>query len=355
VTTKSTWAYADAFIAAAWGGRNDSPAQLAIPLSATFHALAKAGSIFAGPWEIIADDDVPFPATIHEWQSIIESRVVRNDDGEPEPSSGYSVSFMARRPGTPHVAFVRLSAGQAAGSADRSVNRITIGVDSPGTLDIVDLRDLLPGLPLLLDSLVVIWRPDWVSIVPLEANEPQIKRPWRGWPVIGALTWLSGAVSDVPAVVAGAEVRPSRAGRLIGVPSLKYPAHDPAAIFAVRQALVAASAIRQLPARQARAPITDPQEFEAALLASVDLRSGRAVVERPERVRELFPGQVGDRLLAEIREAGARAYSVWTSGANPNARDSRAEARAKIAILVPGLTSAALDHMVEWWVDLSSW
>jgi hypothetical protein len=252
----TTWSTADAIVTAAWGGREESAAQLADRLSATVDALAKVSPVFAGPWTFEGDSDATIPTSSDQWHSAIENAVVRDDRGEPEPSSGYSLSLGARRPGTADLVFVRLFAGIEDGASDRSSNRITLGVDAPRFGGTVDLTELAPVLSHLVETLVSIWHPDWTSIAPRAANRPQIKRPWRGWPVIGAITWLSDAVSDVPQGLDGVEVRSVLDGKLIGVPSIADPAHDTAAILAARDALVAASAIRQLPAQQPSDPAT---------------------------------------------------------------------------------------------------
>lgn len=246
----STWSTADAIVAAAWGGREEPAAQLADQLSATLDALARISPVFTGPWTFEDDPDAPVPTSAEHWRSAVENAVVRDDRGEPEPSSGYSLSLVARRPGTTDLVSVRLSAGIEAGASDRSSNRITIGIDAPRFGDTVDLTELTPVLSQLVETLVAIWHPDWASIAPREARRPQIKRPWRGWPVIGSITWISDAVSNVPPDLAGLEVRPVLDGQLIGVPAIAHPVHDTAAILAARDALVAASAIRQLPAQQ---------------------------------------------------------------------------------------------------------
>ena len=336
---ESTWEHATVILTVAWAERDETASQLAVPLAATFDALTKASAVFGGPWTEDASGDGALPSSIDEWRVAVENSAVH---------TGHDLSFSLRRPGSAIGAFVRLSSGVG----EHPGNRLTIGIESPCPDGTVDLGELVPKLPRLTDSLVVIWRADWVSIVPRAAYVPQQD---SDLPIIGALTWIARSVGTVPLPVAGVEVRRSRGGNLVGVPTIAKPVLDAAAILAVRDALAAASAIRPLPERQPTAPISDPQKFETALTAYVDFHGGRAVVERPERVRELFSGQDSDRLIAEIQDARERAYSVWTAGTDPNADDSRAEAAAKIDILVPGLTPVALDVMVGWWVDLNMW
>jgi hypothetical protein len=338
---------APVFLTVVWAARADSPDQTAIPLAATFAALAKASPQLAGRWQPAGDPDGVFPSTAEEWRSSLER----------------PISYVAGRAGTTDVVTVRLFAGNDPGAPHQSGNRLIVGIASTQAGGTVDLTGLEEAFRQVITSLVAIWRPDWASISTRDTYQRQAEGAGEGLPVIGALTWISDAVSDLPRVgdvrdtprvVAGAEVVQYRRGKLMAIPSFMKPTNDTAAILAVRNALVAAAAIRPLPAHQASTPIADPAEFEVAASAYVEFR-GRSVIEHPERVSELFPGDDGDRLIAEIREARDLMDSVWVSEWAPTSAEMQAEARAKISALVPGLTPAALDLLLEWWVYYSLW
>lgn len=337
----------DVFITVVWAERADSPEQLAIPLAATFAALAKASPELAGEWKPEGDPQGVLPATTDEWQSSLER----------------PINYIVRRTGTSDVVTVCFYPGDDPDAPDDSANRLTVGIGSTEPSRPVDLTGLEDSLRQVITSLVAIWRPDWASITTRDSYQLQVNSSAKGLPVIGALTWISDAVStmpriadvrDTPRVVAGAEVRQHRRGKLMAIPSFTTPTNDTASLLAVRDTLVATSAIRPLPAQQARAPIADPARFEVAVSTYVEF-AGRSVVERPERVRELFPGDEGDRLIAEVRQARDLMDSVWVTEWAPTSPEMQAEARAKISVLVPGLTPSALDVLIEWWVYYCLW
>jgi hypothetical protein len=337
--------HAGVVVAVVWAERNESPSQLAIPLSATFRALAKASPEFAGEWKPEEDPYGTFPSTDDEWRAAVENAA---DPGRATTSMGYT----AHRPGTADVVTVRLVAGTSTAAPHQSGNHLTVSIDSAQPGGAVDLTGVEGAFRQVITSLVAIWRPDWASVIPRDAHRLQIDDPWTGPPAVGSLTWVSDAASDVPHVVAGAEVRRYMRGRLLGVPSTNSPTAGAAEILVVQQALEASSALRQPPAQQQRARITDPATFEVALRAYLDFDSGRAIRYRPERVLDVFPGEEGDRLLAQISDAGDVAWGLWTARWDPTAAEVKAEARWKLAVLVPHLTSGALDLLVEWWIDL---
>jgi len=341
----NTGTHAGVVVAVVWGARVESPSQLAIPLSSTFRALAKASQQFAGEWKPEDDPTGAFPSTDDQWRAAVENAA---DHARPETSIGYT----ALRPGTKDLLTVRLVARTSTAAPHQCGNHLIVSIDSPRPSGTVDLAGLEGSFRQVVTSLVAIWRPDWASVIPGDANQLQVDDPWTGPPVVGSLTWVSNAVSDVPTVIAGAEVRRYMRGKLLGVPSTNRPTAGTAEILAVQQALEASSALRPPPAQQQRAPITDPATFEVALRAYLDFDSGRAIRSRPERVRELFPGADGDQLLAQIVDAGEVAWGLWSARWDPTAADVKAEARWKLGVLVPNLTAGALDLLVEWWVDL---
>jgi hypothetical protein len=101
--------------------------------------------------------------------------------------------------------------------------------------------------------------------------------------------------------------------------------------------------------------VSNPHEFEIALMAYVDFHSGRAAVERPDAVRSVFPGAAGDDLVREIQRARVHMESVDVSGLDPLDSSARAEAHAKIAAVVPGMTPRALGIMLDWWTKYNLW
>ena len=250
--TLTAWNNTQVLVTAMWGGRPSTVTNIADRLATTLKLLPMVDPMLAGSWIVAHRDGERIPTTAAGWVEVVERGVTHDDDDQPEPSSGYSVQLRSRGfPEAPRVD-LRVHAGVERGSLGHVVNRVYVSFEGSTAFDGVDLRSLVPALQNLVKVLVAAWEPDAAYVVTPDAHGPQFKRPWNGWPVVGAITWLSDTVADIPSAVSGTTIERWNDGVFIAIPTFAAPSLSTAQMLAVRDDLVETGALRRLPAQQMR-------------------------------------------------------------------------------------------------------
>lgn len=188
----------------AWGGRAESPEDLAQRTSQTIRALdvALPGNL---RWSRL-DGPLPWPSDVSEGAALVAAGGFTSDrDGRSMPEMGYSFGFSAwaesvlQDDGSPSAGqkpllTATISAGRARGVTGSYAN--TILIESTGTADAFASWNLISQA---LVAVVDVWAPDWGMVSSRGVRKAQARAfaPNVG---AGAVTWIRYEGADVPAL-----------------------------------------------------------------------------------------------------------------------------------------------------------
>ncbi len=259
------WLLAKPSLTAAWGARAEEPAQVADRLQRTLRVVRDLGGIFDGPWlrssaeEAVASEAPADPAG---WTAFVEGLVARDDAGTPAPEWGYDPRLLARAAtGQPELLVtLDVHAGQSDGDADRPVNQAALGWTFPGG-DPTPVMEQFDGGAAreTLSRFVEIWRPNSAAVRNIPLIRAQRKAVPFSWPSIGAISWLSGDLYDIPDTVPGAVVERHGQGTLLTVGSVAQPSIRLEDVMPVFDFLREQGHIGPAPAEQPREPDVSTQ------------------------------------------------------------------------------------------------
>lgn len=201
------WGTDGALLFATWLARNETPAAIA----------ARVQQLIARCAPLV--DDAQWLTTHNDaWQGsdqvqtdLVRAEVVRDDLGEPEPESGYSLLLTAS--GRRLRIQVQLTAGAASDGRRGPNNAIT-----------VEISEIRPGsftsqaAEVIMRAVIDSWDP---LAVALRDEETLMTAHRGGWSIpIGYRTWISGSVGNVEDVAPGIGAREIAGGFHLAAPDV---------------------------------------------------------------------------------------------------------------------------------------
>jgi hypothetical protein len=260
-TVGEAWDQELVFARLSWGARPESAEQVARRLRET---LALLQDLVPGQ-----PDPLSYPDDLDDaerWSRFVAEHVVRADNGQAEPESGFAPTVEIPAADRSPAISVLPSAGGRIQSGPMFNNSVMIrfGTQTGPSPALPASRNVQPVAVDLIRGLVSIWQPDVAVLTGRSGNKAQLRLGPKRGATIGAVTWLSGRVFPVPDGVEGATVLPYGEGTLLVVGSPEAPSLDAEATLAVRSRLPEAVTQAAAPPVQEVAPALPAVEVLAA-------------------------------------------------------------------------------------------
>jgi len=202
---------------AMWGGRPDPLEANVDRMWECLNRVTAHGSFFGAPWHTTGRPERIVTITSRETLAAVMLRTREMGDGSPDV-------FTQRTPGRgdrPPFAHIsaQLSVGRGYNTVVANDVLVRIGTDLfESSLPVETVRWLLGIGAELVEDMVDAWQPDAASLDSVELVGIARQLGLRGaYPVIGYVSWLSGAVMDAGAAPAAPLRRACRGGTLLGI------------------------------------------------------------------------------------------------------------------------------------------
>lgn len=246
------WAQHEPYLGLYWGGRPQSAASVAAAVAQTLSSLDTAG-VVARSWTYASSVDellTPVPTEEDALTRVVAASTIRDEDGTPEPGSGYSPLLRSHDPVTTRV---DVHAGQGTGSSHRPINRVLVNWpptnQSTPTIQTTSTTVARTGGSLV-QTLASIWSPDIATLTSLAIIEALGQTVPNAWPVLGAITWLPGHLYTIPDHVPGATVNRAGPDTFLTIGTPEHPCLDVVEVMTVYTYLAQRNHLHPAPANQ---------------------------------------------------------------------------------------------------------